>query len=203
MNYLSDENIDFIANEISNSKIISTELKEDLTDHFCCLIEDEMKRGSDFNEAYDKAYRYISPDGFDEIQQETVFLLTKKKIKAMKKTIYLSSFITVFGFSAGTLFKIMHWPFAGIIILLSSMVLILALLPSLFIHQYKKEVSKVFTNKLSYVLGYSGLAMLLASMLFKIFHWPMSNILLIVSVLILNFGFFPLLFLKMYKKSTT
>ena len=203
MNYLSDENIDFIVKEISNSTIVSTELKEDLIDHFCCIVEDEMKRGMDFKEAYDKAYQYIVPGGFDEIQQETVFLLTKKKIQIMKKTIYLSAFLTSVGFTTGGLFKIMHWPFAGIIILLSSMVLILALLPSLFIHQYKKEVSKVFTNKLSYILGYSGLAMLLASILFKIFHWPMSSVLLVVSVLVLNLGFFPLLFLKMYKKSTT
>ena len=57
MNYLSDKDIDFITKEISNSAIVSSDLKEDLIDHFCCIAEDEMRKGKKFkdNQKYQKA----------------------------------------------------------------------------------------------------------------------------------------------------
>lgn len=201
MNYLSDNDIDFITKEISNSAIVSSELKEDLTDHFCCVVEDEIRKGKKFKEAYKKAYQNICPDGFDEIQRETVFLLTKKRIKIMKKSLYLLGFLTLVGFTTGFLFKSMYWPYGSIIVVMSSVILILALLPLFFIYHYKKEISKLFSNRLKYILGYMGFSMLLVSILFSWMHWPWGNITLILSILILNIGFFPLLFFKMYKKS--
>ena len=160
-----------------------------------------MKNDIDFTGAYKIAFKNICPNGFDEIQKETVFLLTQKKIKIMKKTTYLLGFLSVFSFTTGFLLKIMHWPGANIILTLSIAVFALAVLPLFFINQYKKEISKVFSNKLKYIFGCLGFSMLLIGIFFKWNHWPGANILIVVSVMILNFGFFPLLFLKMYKKA--
>lgn len=201
MDYLSDQDINFISKEISNSAIESPDLKEDLIDHFCCVIESEMKNDKGFNEAYKIAFKNICPNGFDEIQKETVFLLTQKKIRIMKKLIYLLGFLSLFSLTSGFLFKFLHWPGANVFLLLSIVVFSLAVLPLFFINQYKKEISKVFSNKLKYILGCLGFSMLLIAVFFKLNHWPGANILILVSVLILNFGFFPLLFLKMYKKA--
>lgn len=57
MNYLDENHIDFINKQISNSAITSKELKEDLIDHFCCLIEDEMRKRKSFKYAYYKMYK--------------------------------------------------------------------------------------------------------------------------------------------------
>ena len=69
MSILSEENIEFVIRKINGSKIESSELREDLIDHFCCAIEEEMKKGLSFEKSYDKAYQDICPDGFDEIQR--------------------------------------------------------------------------------------------------------------------------------------
>ncbi len=200
MNYLTDKHIDFIYNEISKSNISSTELKEDLTDHFCCIIEDEMRNGKEFKKAYDKAYHNICPNGFDEIQKETIYLLTKKKIQIMKKSLFILGFITIMFFLIGLIIKFMHWPGGNILLLSSSLMLVLAFLPVLFINLYKKEISKVFSNKIKYVLGYVGFSLLIVSILFKLMHWPGGNVLLTCALLILTFGFLPILFFKTYKK---
>lgn len=62
MSNLSEQNIEFITQVIKKSKIESTEMKEDLIDHFCCAIEEEMGNGLSFEKSYDKAYRNICPD---------------------------------------------------------------------------------------------------------------------------------------------
>ena len=160
-----------------------------------------MKNDKEFNEAYKIAFQNICPNGFDEIQKETVFLLTQKKIRIMKKLIYVLGFLSLFSLTTGFLFKFMHWPGANILMTISIAVMALAVLPLFFINQYKKEISKVFSNKLKYIFGCLGFSMLLIAVFFKWTHWPGANILIVVSVMILNFGFFPLLFLKMYKKA--
>ena len=45
MSNLTEQNIDFITQIINGSKIESVEMKEDLIDHFCCAIEEEMGKG--------------------------------------------------------------------------------------------------------------------------------------------------------------
>lgn len=200
MNYLTNSDIDFISKEISNSGIVSSELKEDLIDHFCCVVEDEMKKGKNFKDSYEKAYQDICPNGFEEIHKETIFLLTKKKINIMKKSLFLLGIIILMGTSIGLFFKTMHWPGANIIWTVSSLALIFGFFPSLFIFLYKKEVNKVFSNKLKHILGYLGFAFLFLGFLLKWMHWPGANVVLGLSVLILNLGYFPLLLFKMYKK---
>jgi hypothetical protein len=73
MSYLTEKNIEFISRKINGSNIELNEMREDLIDHFCCAIEEDMKKGSSFDKAYDKSYQNICPDGFDEIQRETFF----------------------------------------------------------------------------------------------------------------------------------
>jgi hypothetical protein len=79
-------------------------MKEDLIDHFCCAIEEEMRNGLNFKKSYDMAYQNICPDGFDEIQHETIFLLTFKKIKAMKRLVYVSGYLSAIGITTLIIF---------------------------------------------------------------------------------------------------
>ena len=64
MSNLTEQNIEFITRIVNSSKIESIEMKEDLIDHFCCAIEEEMRKGLSFEKSYDKAYQNICPDGF-------------------------------------------------------------------------------------------------------------------------------------------
>jgi hypothetical protein len=201
MSNLTDENIEFVAQIINGSKIESAEMKEDLIDHFCCIIEEEMKRGLSFKQSYNKAYQNICPDGFEEIQRETVYLLTSKKIRAMKKLMYASGYLSAIGITTTVFLKLSHLPHVGIFFLLTTALLIFLFVPSLFLNFYKKDLATSLVNKLIYIFGFIGIELLLTFALFKVNHWPWSATIFLTSIVILNFAFFPFLFFKIYRKS--
>jgi len=200
MKKLTDEQIDFIVDQINNSQIGSNDLKEDLVDHFCCVIEDYMKQEISFKEAYNKAYHVICPNGFDEIHQETIMLLTSKRIIIMKRLMFIIGFIAVILLTTSILFKVLHLPYVRGLIM-AAVVFILIELPILGVYFYKNEFAKHISYKLKYIFGFLGTALFLTASVLKMFHWPGSEITFILSLVIINFGFFPFLFYRIYKKS--
>jgi len=204
MSILSEQNIEFVIKKINGSKIESSELREDLIDHFCCAIEEEMKKGLSFEESFDKAYQKICPDGLDEIQRESLFLLTYKKNKAMKRLLYLSGYLTTIAITTAIymiIFQSRHIPGSSIFLVAGVLLLMFLFLPSLFLNLYKRQLSKTFANKMMYISGFIGLFFLLVAILFKIQHWAYGSYPLIASVALINFALFPFLFFKMYRKS--
>ena len=201
MNSLTEDHVEFLSQIINGSKIESAEMREDLIDHFCCAIEEEMKRGESFQKSYDKAYQNICPNGFDEIQRETVYLFTFKKIKAMKKLMYLSGYLTVIGITTSLFLIITNKAFGGITVLLTAAILIFLFLPSLFMNLYKRELTTSISEKLKYTFGFMGAELLMVFALFRINHWAWSTSIFLAAIVIINFAFFPFLFLKMYRKS--
>lgn len=202
MSNLTDENIELVARIINESKIESTEMKEDLIDHFCCAIEEEMEKGLSFQQSYDKAYQNICPEGFDEIQRETIYLLTSKKIKAMKRLLYISGYLSAIGISTTVFMNLNHFGLPGLTFLLTSAILIFLFVPSLFVNLYKRDLTQSLSNKLIYAFGFIGVELLIVFALFRLNHWSWSTTIFLTSFVILNFAFFPLLFFKMYRKST-
>jgi len=203
MDKLTDKQVDYIYDQINKSQLDSEELKEDLVDHFCCIIEDNMQRGKSFEDSYKRAYQIICPDGLNEIYQESIFLLSSKRIKIMKKLLFVTGFIVAFIFMTGFLFKIQHWPAGGMLLLSGAGIMIFILLPLVLLYFYKSEYSKFISYKLKYIFGYLGLALLLTGAVLKMFHLPGSGWTLLLSVVILNFGYLPMLFYRSYKGSGT
>jgi hypothetical protein len=201
MRRLSDDQIGYIEQQVNNSQIDSEELKEDLVDHFCCIIEDYMGKGKSFEESYNHAYQTVCPNGFDEIYKETILLLTSKNILAMKKSMYILGFIAAVIWTTSLLFKLLHWPGAGILLVLGAFMLIFVLLPVVALYFYKKEFSQFISYKLKYIFGFVGLGLFLLGIFGKIMHWPGWPTILVLSIATINFGFLPFLFYRLYKKS--
>ncbi|MBC8006376.1 MAG: hypothetical protein H7X84_12955 [Verrucomicrobia bacterium] len=202
MNNLTEDQVAFISQIINESEIELAEMREDLIDHFCCAIEEEMNKGKSFQKSYDKAYQNICPNGFDEIQRETVYLFTLKKIKAMKKLMYLSGYLILIGLTTSMFLIISKTSFSGITVLLTAAILIFLFLPSLFLYLYNRGLISSISEKLKYTFGFIGTELLMVSALFRINHWPWSTTIFLAAILIINFAFFPFLFLKMYRKSS-
>ena len=57
----------------------------------------------------------------------------------MKRTVYLSGFIASFLVSTGVMFKIMHWPYAGMILFSGFTILNFVFLPTFFYYKYKNS----------------------------------------------------------------
>ena len=201
MSKLSESNLKFIIQFVNSSKITSIEMKEDLIDHFCCAVEEIMEKGLGFEKSFNIAFQNICPDGLDEIQQETVYLLTSKKIKVMRKFLYLSAYFTAMCIMTTIALKMTHTPGGSIALLASFFLLVFLFLPSFFINLYKREISKTLTSRLIYLFAFTGLLLFISAGLFKIMHWPFASFILFTSIAILNFALFPLLFYKMYRKA--
>ena len=54
---------------------------------------------------------------------------------------------------------------------------------------------------MKYLVGYIGLALLLTGAVMKLFHLPGTGWTLLISIIVLNFGFLPILFYRSYKGS--
>ena len=208
MNDLTEKQIDYITQIVNKSTIESAVMKEDLIDHFCCAIEADMQKGVSFETAYDKAYHHICPDGFDEIQRETIFLLTFKNIKKMKKLLFISGYLSAIGVTT-SLFRFLHWhmvaalrvPYLAIVTLVTAVIIVFVFLPTLFMYLYKKDLAQFYGKKMMYIGGFTGSVFLVLSIFFYLTHWPLDVVALLTALAAINFAFFPMLFLKMYRKT--
>ena len=187
MYVLKDEHISFILEDIRRNGIESEELQLDLLDHICCVIETEMLPNSNFEEFYRSIIHRFYKHELREIQEETQLLLTFKNYYAMKKVMILSGAFSAFTFIIGSLFKIMHWPGAAVMLLTGIVFFCFLFLPILSILKVKEQ--KQSKDKL--LIGIAtifGIVICLAT-LFKVMHWPFANILWTSSLGILFFLF--------------
>ena len=105
----------------------------------------------------------------------SVILIERAINQILKKFVARKVFYPVLGavFSLGVLFKIMHWPMANMMIIFSMLGLVMAFAE--FSIRIKKNILSIIPALFSITL---------IMILFKILHWPYSNILLKVSYLI-------------------
>ncbi|EDP96313.1 hypothetical protein U8527_09380 [Kordia algicida OT-1] len=50
-----------------------------------------------------------------------------------------------------------------------------------------------------YLFGFLAFFTLSTGIMFEFFHWPFAAILMLIGFVLLNFGFLPTLFYKLYK----
>ncbi len=176
------------------------ELKEDLLDHFCCFIESEVRTGSSFETAYAKALNEICPNGFNEIQAETIFLLNSNKVVAMKKLMYSIGLLSSISISIGWLFKLLNWPGGDVLVTYGFPAFVLVFLPLLAFDRCKHALSRALSEKLKLLLGFGSAIITGLAVVFKLMHLQGADMLLIGGTLL--FSFLPFLFFRMYKKAT-
>jgi hypothetical protein len=191
---LSLRNIDQISNDIRNEEISFSHLIDDLIDHVCCDVEYEMQKGLDFIQAYQRVkHKMGSPRRLKEIQEETLYSVDSKYRK-MKNTMKFSGIAGTIIFGCAALFKIQHWPLAGVLMTLGAIILALVFMPSALGVLWKETHStrRLFLFGSGFVAGF----LFITGTLFKIQHWPVAGILLLGSVGTAAFLFLPALLLN-------
>ena len=116
----------------------------------------------------------------------------------MKKTIYFIALITTFFIVFGSLFKIMHWPGAAVMITIGSFSFAFLFIPLIILKKFK-EVS-FLKDQIIYSLGIILGTVLGLGFIFKIMHWPMASALMLSSIILFNFLFVPVYFVSRYKR---
>lgn len=171
--------IEQISRYIRHQDICFSHLPDELIDHVCCDVEEEMRLGLNFAEAWKLVRHRIGRERLREIQEETL-LAVDTKYRNMKNTMKITGVLGTVMISFAALFKIMHLPGASILLTLGALVLVSLFLPASLVVLWKESHSgkRVFL----FVSGFITGASYILGALFKIQHWPGSGILISLAV---------------------
>jgi len=187
---LTFQDIDRIRRDVKGQDICFSHLADELLDHLCCDVEQEMAGGLNFSEAYRTVKEHMGHRRLKEIQEETLYAVDTK-YRNMKNTMKISGIASTVMLGFAALFKIMHWPGAGILCSLGGISLAFVFMPSALTVLWKETKSrkKIFL----YVTAFLAAMFFIAGVVFKIQHWPAAGILLSLAALTGVFLFIPAL----------
>jgi hypothetical protein len=192
MYQLSDTQIDFILDDIRARGVEMEGLQDNLLDHVCCIIEQNLEANGDFENFYQKTIRLFYKDALWEIEEETLLVLTFKHYYTMKKIMIGAGIFSAITLLSGLLFKFSHFPGAAILLILGITSASLIFLPLMFVLKSKEK--KRLKDKL--IIGLGGIAAILLSMsiLFKVMYWPFAGLMSYLALGIIGFVFLPAYF---------
>ena len=193
-----DDNYDRIKADLLSRGLTYERLIDDMLDHVCCMVEERMDAGSDFESSYNNVLDSIGKKRLPEIQHQTLLNLDKK-YQRMKNFTYLFGLTSAILTIVGSLFKRMHWPGAGILITVGMVLIVFVFLPLYFITKHREQVER--KNPVYAIVGYLTIALLLAGATFKIQHWPGAGWLIYASIGFLLIGFVPLYVVNVFQRS--
>jgi len=98
------------------------------------------------------------------------------------------------------LFKLNHWPFAGLMLLLENVFGGMILIPWLLVCRLK--IAENGKQKAALISGHISLSLLIMGMLFKIVHWPGGALLLIAGTSLALFVYLPVTLSRFNKEET-
>ena len=198
MSKITDLQVNLIRGDLRQGGIEMTDLADDLLDHICCGLELALEAGKSFDEAYPKIKEEVCPNGYAEIQQETSYLLTLKFNK-MRKISNILGVVGGVGLLLGSFFKMMHWPGAGLLLVLGGVFMSLVYMPFTMVMELRN--TDVGNSRLRIIAGHLSGIILVLGVLFKLMHWPAANILITSGLGAFLLGFTPLFLYKAYKES--
>jgi hypothetical protein len=99
------------------------------------------------------------------------------KMKQKIYTLGLADALLVF---TGAIFKVNHFPGAGIMLTIGILGFVLVFLPAALINHYRSGENK--QNLSLYIVTWITCLVIFVAMLFKIMHWPFAGIMLLIAI---------------------
>jgi hypothetical protein len=189
---LTNEQIDFINNDIRARGVEMDSLRENLLDHVCCIIENKLEENGDFDSFYQSTIRAFYKEHLWEIEEETISLLIFKNYYLMKKFMIINGIFSAFAIMAGICFKLMHWPGAALIMPLGLFSASLVFLPLLFTLKAREQQNR--RDKFLIATGALAAIAISLSFLFKILRLPGAMYMFYGSLTIMLIIFLPVYF---------
>lgn len=98
----------------------------------------------------------------------------------MRQKVYIFGVITALIIFTGTIFKVNHFPGAGILLTVGVVTLVLFFLPAALMNSYKSSGTR--QNLSLYIVTYLTCFVVFTGMLFKIQHWPYAGLFLTIAL---------------------
>ncbi len=198
MNELGITQISLIARDVRCQRITFSHLCDDLIDHVCCDVEDEMENGLSFEKAYRKVKEKIGIRGLNKIQEETLYSVDTK-YRRMKNTMKITGIAGTVLLSFAVMFKLMHWPAASVLMVPGIFLLVALFMPTSMMVLWKE--TKSGRRLLLFVSGFLAATLFIVGVLFKIQHWPGSALLIGLAIVSGAVLFFPSLLAMKIRES--
>ncbi len=166
-------------------------LGDDLIDHLCCRIENDLRHGQAFEQSMENALAEVAPNGIGELQKKTLESFNSKGTIMLKKVNRVFGILGALGFFGGFVFKALSYP--GYLELFTVGYLFYSILffPLLVLHSLQLSYQYSTVRKLKLWLGMgASLAMGFAG-IFKIMHLQGASLLLLSGMVIFILGFLP------------
>lgn len=195
---LDKKQVKAIAEDVKQASITLSHLADDLVDHICCEVENMMDEGKSFKQAYEIVKKQTGISVLKKIQEDTKYL-TDKNYRIMKTTMKITGNISLAMIMFGTVFKIMHWPGAGPLLVFGFFILCAVFFPVAVYVNYKNASKK--KNLILHISVLISGIIFMIGVIFKIMHWPGSGRMLFVGYLSLLFIVLPILLLVKIKNA--
>lgn len=200
---LSDVQEEAIRQYVIDHSLRLQPLSDDIIDHLCCVVESELGKGKSFEEILRDASAELAPNGLNELQHRTIFLLNSKRIILMKKLTYIMGFLGSVTLALGITFKLLNLPAANELFMVGYLLFLLVFIPMWAVDRFKVSIVRALSERWKIILGVTSSVILGFAGLFKVFHYQGAALLLMLGTIIFVFGFLPFLFFTMYRHSTT
>lgn len=193
--------VQLIESDVETARITINHLSQELVDHICCEVENEMANGKTFEEAYAVIKEQAGIKVLQKIQEHTLYL-TDKNYAIMKTTMKITGNVSLAMLGLGTVMKIYHWPGANITLVTGFALLSLVFFPAAIYLNYKQgEVTK--RKPLQNLAILSGGLLAMTGVLFKVMHWPLAGLMMASGWLLILFIFLPLLLHNKLKEASS
>ncbi len=187
MNSLDKHQLALIKADVKKAKLKVGTLSEELVDHICCEVEEQMDKGISFNEAYGSIRERVGVSTLQTIEADTIRIIFRK-YTILQKSLKTLSNVSVVLIVIGALFKIMHWPFAGVLLGFGFIFLCFGFFPlSLYMNYLEEKKEK---NVLLNLIMPLGGTLFSTGLLFKLFEWPNASVFLLAGALIILVALF-------------
>ncbi len=193
---LTLKHIDRISRDVRKQEIIFSHLADELIDHLCCDVESEMGNGLTFIEAYRKVWLKMGTRRLKEIQEETLYAVDTK-YRNMKNTMKITGIAGTILLGFAALFKIQHWPAAGIMLTLGALILAFVFMPSALGVLWKETRSG--NRLILFISAFLAGGFFILGTLFKVQHWPTAGLMLTLAAFFAIFFFVPSLLLNRFR----
>ncbi|MDP4149331.1 MAG: hypothetical protein Q8927_09810 [Bacteroidota bacterium] len=168
---LSDEQIDFILDDIRARGVRREDLQFSLLDHVCIIMEQHMQEGYDFEKTYQTVIRSFYRRELREIEEKTDYLLNAKKY-IMKKALLLSGGLSAACFLSFSFSKIVHSSLTDFLLFLAFISFIFLFLPLVILVKFNETTLK--RERFILVSGWIAGACFFVCMMLKflVASWP-------------------------------
>ncbi|XZF14387.1 GldL-related protein [Chitinophagaceae bacterium MMS25-I14] len=198
---ITDQQIEYMLNDISARGVKLESLQQNLLDHICCIIEQNLEENGDFERCYHATVQTFYKKELGEIEAETNLLLTFKNYYEMRKTLLITGGVSAAVFAIGSFLKIMHWPGSALMLLTGFLLISLIFLPLLLILKARESAS--LRDKLVLATGIAVGILYCFSMLFMAEHWVQAKTIWLTTLTLTAFLFIPAYFFSGIRKEET